>query len=249
MDPITAIVATAVISTYQIRVAVVDTGISSGVLAMGKMAGLCNDGHKDFTNTSIEDTHGHGTNVSGLIHAMAKDSNYCQVILKFFAVDDGKSLEREIAALEYAIEIGVDVINLSLGGSEPDPREKEVIERALNKGITIVTAAGNDGRSMGRVYEVCREVGLKYTCEKKPYYYYPAAYDSRIVVVGNIMSETSNSGLIVKEWENGVDIRGDYGYKLTGTSQAAAVRTGKIVRRMYESYRKVSADGRMPASH
>lgn len=45
--------------------------------------------------------------------------------------------------LEYAMEIGCDVVSMSMGG-KPGRRMARVINRAYEKGITIVTAAGNN---------------------------------------------------------------------------------------------------------
>lgn len=45
--------------------------------------------------------------------------------------------------LEYAMEIGCEVVSVSMGG-KPGRRMARVINRAYEKGITIVTAAGNN---------------------------------------------------------------------------------------------------------
>jgi hypothetical protein len=67
-------------------------------------------------------------------------------------------------------------------------------------------------------------------------------YDSRIIIVGNLVDEksrtiasSSNYGKSVNAWEKGTDILsrlpGGYGL-MTGTSQATAIRTGKLIRQM-----------------
>jgi hypothetical protein len=58
-------------------------------------------------------------------------------------------------------------------------------------------------------------------------------YDKRTVVVGSLDNngkkmESSNFGSAVSRWELGLNVIG-YGIIMSGTSQAAAVATGKIV--------------------
>jgi len=219
-------------------VAVIDTGIAEE-LVTSKM--LCKTGHKDFTGTSIVDHHGHGTHVSGLIDQYVKNivlddkpislkiiqnkpAKYCQIILKYFdSKQDTDTLEAEIQAFREAIKLNVDVINFSGGGEEYSAREHALIKEALDLGIKVVVAAGNE----------------KSNISKRPYY--PAALDSRLYVVGNLMKDnkrapTSNYGPKVTSWEYGTN-RTSYGLKnqvtiMTGTSQAAGVKSGKLVRQM-----------------
>lgn len=223
-------------SAKQIVVAVIDTGISS---YYKNKKFLCKEGHKDFTGTGLNDTHGHGTHISGLIHQEVMnlhilyqpdissvinsvDPNYCQLIIKFY--DSGSnSINSEINAVNYAIEKKVDIINISAGGFDIDSLEKAAIKRALDAGIIIVAAAGNEGVSL----------------EKRPYY--PASYDSRIIVVGSLISANkrskfSNYSTKVNSWEIGTNLI-SFGIdgkakSMSGTSQATAVKSGKIVRKM-----------------
>jgi minor extracellular serine protease Vpr len=64
-------------------------------------------------------------------------------------VNDSTTTEAIIAAVEDAVNDGMDVINLSLGALDyllpsEDP-EIAVIENAINAGVLVVVAAGNDG--------------------------------------------------------------------------------------------------------
>jgi len=49
------------------------------------------------------------------------------------------------AGIDAARVAGAKVINLSLGGSSPSPVLLGALQRAVNAGIVIVIAAGNDG--------------------------------------------------------------------------------------------------------
>lgn len=219
----------------KIRVAVIDTGIDKAFLDKDF---LCKSGHKDFTGTSIIDSSGHGTNISGLIDQnvkelfiengnnvasiLSKKAEYCQIILKFYDPSFHENIEPTIEAFKYAIQLKVDFINYSAGGNSFSMEEKKLIKKALDMGITVIVAAGNDGLDLST------------------HSYYPANHDSRLVVVGNMKNSkernvTSNYGPNVKVWEIGTS-RLSFGLnggisKMTGTSQATAIRTGKMVRR------------------
>lgn len=240
-----------------IKVAVIDTGLD---LPLFDKSWVCKTGHKDFTGGDLDDHHGHGTHVSGTIDQYAKnvflnaddekqkdldniETSYCQIILKYYdpTRPNSNNLENTISALHWAIEQNVDIINYSGGGLEFSDREKEAIEEALDKGIKVVVAAGNERSDI----------------EQQPYY--PAAYDSRIIAVGSLSETTkcesnlavhysghsgcrlpsSNYGKSIVNWELGSNIYSrlpglKYG-NMTGTSQAAAVRSGKIVRQLLQS--------------
>jgi subtilisin len=221
----------------QIKVAVIDTGISESML---KSPTLCETGHKTFAGMSILDNNNHGTHVSSLIDQNAKNFfvgvdgsdeklqsikiDYCQIIIKFYdPKSTSNSLESTIQSFNYAIEQKVDIINYSAGGLKPSIREKKAVIKALDAGIIVVVAAGNEGSDLN-------EKG-----------YYPALYDSRLIVVGNLekpkqIAKSSNFGSKVTSWEIGTNVLGklkdgSYGM-LTGTSQAAAIKTGKLIRQM-----------------
>lgn len=151
-----------------VTVAVIDTGLDRNIAKQGWSKGICRMGHKDFTGTGLHDMHGHGTNISGLIHHYAKGTRYCQVILKYYLeeANSQQNLSRMKAAIKYAVDIGVDVINISGGGPVSDSAEKEYIKRALDKNIIVVTAAGNDGCKLGE-YQTVNHPTLDCTQVKK----------------------------------------------------------------------------------
>jgi hypothetical protein len=220
----------------KIRVAVIDSGIHPSL--MDKKF-LCKEGHKDFTDTGLEDVNGHGSNVSGLIDQYVKDkiigmysmpeilstdADYCQIIIKFWDPRmKNSALETTVAAFKYAISLNVDVINYSAGGTDYYKEEHKIIKKALDSGINIIVSAGNHANNI----------------EKHPFY--PANLDPRLIVVGNLTirnsrAETSNYGSIVDVWEigqNRISYASDNTTSiLSGTSQAAAVHTGKFIRKL-----------------
>ena len=214
-----------------IKVAVIDTGF--GYQDRGHDAPLCKYGHYDFSkekqfsgayDTRVPvpvDTHGHGTNIVGIINSYAKENhiNYCIVVIKYYSERQTghENLIAFIRAINYAANIKVDYVNYSGGGPESDRVEKASVKRFLNGGGKMIAAAGNEHANLNI----------------KENAYYPAMYDKRIIVVGNLCKngvrcESSNYGDAVTRWEVGEDVEA-YGLTMTGTSQATAVATGKIL--------------------
>lgn len=219
-----------------IRVAVIDTGFDfDGVWV--EMPKLCKEGHKDFTSTSIKDTHGHGTHIAGLVASYAGKADYCLVIIKYFDEKSNgqQNLARSIAAIRYAKELKVDFINYSGGGVLPSKAEKEEVVSFLDQGGQFIAAAGNEGEN------------LDYS------HFYPANYDPRVVVVGGVNDngervKSSNYGDSVDMVVTASNVlstlpNGRYGY-MTGTSQATAKVTGFLVlkRSTLTVNRKVNSD-------
>jgi serine protease len=49
-----------------------------------------------------------------------------------------------VAALQYAADNGAKVVNLSIGGTDPSPAERDAIGLALNRGLFVAIAGGNE---------------------------------------------------------------------------------------------------------
>lgn len=175
------------------------------------------------------DDHGHGTHVSGIIGAVGSNgigiSGVCPnvrlMILKYYDADaDGETnLKNTVKALHYAIDNGAHIINYSGGGAKFSKEEFSAIQKAEEKGILVVAAAGNEKQNADR------------------YAYYPASYDlDNIVSVAAVtrsktLVSSSNYGI------QKIDIaapgkaiystlpHGAYGY-MTGTSQSTAFVSG-----------------------
>lgn len=214
-----------------ITVAVVDTGV--GYIGEGSDIKLCKYGHKDFSEEQnyqdlphIEarvplDGHGHGTNIAGIIDTYAHEANknYCLVIIKYYSDKASPSQNgvASIRAMEYLVSIKPDFVNYSGGGPGFQYSEGMAVHELIESGTTFVAAAGNEHENI----------------DLSTNHYYPAQYDSRVVVVGSIdksgkRAESSNWGKSVKRWEVGVNVK--YGkITMSGTSQATAVATGKLV--------------------
>ena len=66
----------------QLKVAVIDTGLNFQDDRFNRH--LCRSGHKDFTDSGLNDTNGHGSTVVSLIEKYARNANYCFLIYKFY---------------------------------------------------------------------------------------------------------------------------------------------------------------------
>jgi hypothetical protein len=116
------------------------------------------------------DDHGHGTHVAGIIGAQAGNSNgvvgvayNCQIMAIKAAQYSGVLAASDIAeAINYAVQQGADVINMSFGGYAKSQVEQDALAVAFGQCV-LVAAAGNDGLLNERA------------CSGKPMY--PAAYN------------------------------------------------------------------------
>ena len=196
-----------------VTVAVVDTGIDYNHPIFKDK--LLDDGYDFINNDSdpFDDNYsGHGTHVAGIIADATRELNNIK-ILPIKAVDSvGYGTALTIGnSIKYAIECGVDIINLSLGissGAHSQFLENAILE-AVEAGITVINAAGNSNVN---------------TMERCP------AHIDEAIIVSSIDSEnnkayTSNYGPNIDVAAPGEAIYsslpgGRYGYK-SGTSMAA----------------------------
>src|SRR5918995_1560004 len=99
------------------------------------------------------DKHGHGTHVAGIVGARGNNdrgiAGLCWslkiVAVRILDADGRGNWSREIAGIDYAIKAGAKVINASYGGPSGSEIVRDAIQRARDKGVLLVAAAGNDG--------------------------------------------------------------------------------------------------------
>ncbi|ADU29422.1 peptidoglycan-binding protein [Evansella cellulosilytica] len=132
-----------------VKVAIIDTGIDT------THSDLDIAGCFSATNApTCEDSDGHGTHVAGIIGARDNDVGVVGIApeASIYAARVS-NLEGEIwsadiiAAVDWAISEGVDIINMSLGSSEYSSILDHALTKANNEGILLVAAAGNDNKS------------------------------------------------------------------------------------------------------
>jgi|GEM_PF-549602 len=202
-----------------VKVAVLDTGIDSN--------------HEDLTyssisayssvrgNTSTEDENGHGTHVCGTIAEAADNErggsgvapDVSLISIRVLDADGSGSTADIIAGINRAVNLGADIISMSLGGYEYNSSYDTAIQNAYEHGVTVIAAAGNDGTNV-------RE--------------YPAAFDNVIAVAAvgqdGARAYFSDYGDWVDIAAPGVNILastfdGGYGFK-EGTSMATPIVSG-----------------------
>lgn len=141
----------------EIIVAVLDTGIDANndVFKNRLLKGY--DAIAGQASWNIGDPNGHGTMMSSIIADCTAPLENVKILpIRVLTADGNSNAEWVTRGIDYAIAQGADVINMSLGwtvprkGSSGDAtlRTIEAIEaavnKAINKGITVVCAAGNE---------------------------------------------------------------------------------------------------------
>jgi len=165
----------------------------------------------------------HGTHVAGIIAAemgngymgagIAPDAK----ILSLRVVDNAGGIANNnlTIAINQAVYQGADIINLSLGSYNPTTAHQTAINRAVEEGVVVIAAIGNDGTNI--------------KC-------YPAAYDNVIAVSAVDKDGSAATFSDFGDWSDlsapGVDIWSTYASsdsssgKMSGTSQAGPVAAG-----------------------
>lgn len=171
------------IGSEEVVIAILDTGVDFNHPDLDDK--LLSSGY-DFVNddTDPTDDQGHGTFVAGIAAAETNNGEgiagvawNCMVLPIKVADSTGSiAIAAEIAGINYAVEQGADVINLSLGGPGSDPFEQAAVAYAHEHDIVVVAAAGNNGGATE----------------------YPAAYDECMAVAAtdydDLRSTWSNFG-------------------------------------------------------
>lgn len=141
-----------------IIVAVLDTGCTTSLV---EFAGRMLPGY-DFINDDDDpaDGHGHGTAVAGVLCATGNNSQQvagvdwnCRV-MPLKVLDDTPLMyglySQWADAIDWAVDEGAKVINLSAGGESSGNRLRSAITNAIAHGLIFVTITHNDGSSLIR---------------------------------------------------------------------------------------------------
>ena len=166
-----------------VKVAILDTGID---YTHPDLDDNYADGY-DFVNGDPEpfDDHAHGTLVAGVVAAEDNDSGVVGVAprAELYALkvldDTGSGLSSNvIAALQWAVNHDIDVVNMSLGFSNYSPSLHTTIINADEAGVVLVAAAGNSN------FDLCPD-GSPATDNVL----YPARFDEVIAVAATDQSD------------------------------------------------------------
>ena len=135
-----------------IVIGIIDTGVDHmhpDLLGFGYSAKVISGYNFVDRNKMPIDTNGHGTQVAGIIAAdgqvqgIAPESS----IVSYKVSEDGEEVASDliVKAIEQAITDDVDIINISLGVNRTNSKIDEAVNKAVEQGIVVIAAAGNDG--------------------------------------------------------------------------------------------------------
>ena len=168
-----------------IAVAVLDTGIAPSPSGAERLVVASWTAYADAV-----DRYGHGTAVCGVLAGSPAAVKYagiaigCRLLVGKVLDDSGSGdLSDVILGLNWAVDRGAQVVNLSLGSTpsaEPDALEL-VCENLVAKGIIVVCAAGNSGYGPPFGEEVPYQIGSP-------------ACSAQVVCVGSVSGDDRLSG-------------------------------------------------------
>lgn len=207
-----------------VKVAVLDTGVMKNHPALDGRVTTGPDFFKDDLSPGDPEWGDHGTSMASDVLKVAPKAE----ILSIRVINEDKDPEMEerqtnpvVQGIDYAVKHGADVISLSLGGAtfanSFSADETQALARAVNKGVTVVAASGNDGEEFNEVS-------------------YPAAYPWLIAVaaVGKDGKRASFSTVhtytsVAAPGVRIVSAKNTGGYRrVDGTSPAAALTSGAV---------------------
>ncbi len=113
---------------------------------------------KDYINGMTEpyDDNGHGTHIAGIIAAQGRIDGIApkvrMIVVKAIS-SAGSGTDSNVASgIDFCVENGADVICLSLGGGRLPilgNEAEQACRNAINQGVFVVAAAGNEGEEQG----------------------------------------------------------------------------------------------------
>lgn len=198
------------VGTGSATVAVVDSGVYSHSLIDPKIRSTGYD-YVDNDTDPTNDLNGHGTRVAGIVADCSRNMPVYIYPIRVLNAEANGKLSNLINAVLEAVDAQVDVINLSLTTAAQSDLLEAAIRSAVDAGITVVAAAGNQNCDASLIT--------------------PAKMTDRgVIVVGSVEQNGSRSGF--SNYGDSVDVYA-YGRNIlccsrnggyvsdTGTSMAA----------------------------
>ncbi|HEX7005080.1 MAG TPA: S8 family serine peptidase [Trueperaceae bacterium] len=131
-----------------VRVAVIDTGVDVDHPALKEAVGqgydfVDDDFDPDEEGNAGDAGYGHGTNVAGIVRQIAPRATILPY--RVLSPEGSGTANLLAAAISRAVEHGADIINLSLGGAEPDRAVVESLLLAAQEGVFVFASSGDSG--------------------------------------------------------------------------------------------------------
>ncbi|MGX5201163.1 S8 family serine peptidase [Aliikangiella sp. IMCC44632] len=201
------------------KVCVIDSGLEMPHEDMGSQGGSISGSNNSGTGNWYDHGGPHGTHVAGTIGALSNGigvrgvigSDVAFHIVKVFNASGWGYSSSLASAVNTCVSNGADVVNMSLGGPNSTTTEENAMQAAVENGVLLIAAAGNDG-----VIENPTDA-----------FSYPASYDA-VVSVGGVDSSkgpytSSQKNAQVEIAAPGVDVYSTYP---TGTGLVVSLTVG-----------------------
>lgn len=169
-----------------IRLAILDTGIERDLEDL--VDNVADDGISFAGGSHLRDIYGHGSHVAGIAGASGIAPNDFTLVgtapevtlvsVKVLNNGGSGSSANVAAGIDWCIDNDIDIINMSLGGSEYSEALEEAVQAAWDEGLLLVAAAGNSGTATSPEGNVA----------------YPAAFDDVIAVTAGTWMMTDIAG-------------------------------------------------------
>jgi len=190
-----------------ITVAVIDTGINYTHIDLADNMWTSSPGYYhgyDFIEDDNDpmDFNGHGTHVAGIIGAVGNNNNGISGVcweIKLMAVRaldifGSGTTASVIPAIEYAVDNGAKVINMSFGGfvNSNDDALFNAMKDAESQGVLIIASAGNNAYDLDKIPD--------------PYLYAPCEYELENIVCVAALDQSYGLANFSNYGKSGVDV-------------------------------------------
>lgn len=195
------------------KIAVIDTGVSKSQATKSYM---CDNGVKNMTIYENSDFNGHGSHIAHIIGSRINAKKFCIVSYKVYhnrtTID---VLYNTLKALKDIAKNSYKYVNISMSGGY-SALEFDYLEKLTKNGVKVSVAAGNDGKDLDKV------------CDVFPACYKKFMNDNYYVVSARDLKKSNKGKFTIKE--KGKDVM-SYGGVMSGSSQATAIWTSKLINR------------------
>lgn len=196
----------------EITVGIIDSGVDYNHEFLKDRMNSYQYDFVDYDDDAMDENF-HGTHVAGII----VDMTLPNVKLNAYRVADANGEGTDVSmaeGIEQAVEDGVDVINISMGGEGTSDIVNAALDKAVAADIVVVVAAGNDSMDASNVWPANYDKALTVS-----------ALEQGVDVDDPIAAGYTNYGMVIDVCAPGSDIYStvlDNQYEMeSGTSMAA----------------------------